>query len=81
VEISGRSRQYVRAGDSGQAITFHFCPICGTTVHWQLANSPAFIAIAVGAFADPGFSPPKFSVYESRRYPWVMIDAPVERDG
>jgi hypothetical protein len=81
VEISGRASQYVRSGDSGQAITFHFCPDCGTTLYWQLANSPGFTAIAVGAFADPTFPTPRFSVYESRRHPWVLIDAPVERDG
>lgn len=81
VEIAGRSSQYVRTGDSGQAITFHFCPSCGTTLYWQLANSPGFIVVAVGGFADRTFSTPKFSVYESRRYPWVVIDAPVECDG
>jgi len=80
VRIAGSSNQYTRAGDSGQAITFHFCPGCGTTVHWHLANHPAFITVAVRAFADPTFSPPKFSVYESRRYPWVNIQEPVQRE-
>jgi hypothetical protein len=26
-----------------------------------------------GAFADPDFPPPKVSVYESRRHPWVTV--------
>ena len=80
-EISGRSSQYVRTGDSGGEITFHFCPVCGTTLHWQLAGVPGFVVIAVGAFADPALFTPRFSVYESRRHPWVRIDAPVEREG
>jgi hypothetical protein len=70
-QIAGRSNVYVRKGDSGSDIAFHFCPDCGATVYWQLENHPDFIAIAVGAFADPNFPHPKFSVYESRRHGWL----------
>jgi hypothetical protein len=78
VRIEGHSSQYIRTGDSGQTITFHFCPSCGTTLHWELADHPDMVAIAVGAFADPTFLPPQFSVYESRRLPWVAIRGPVQ---
>jgi hypothetical protein len=80
VQIQGRSCQYIRGGDSGQTITFHFCPDCGTTVHWALAYHPDMIVVALGAFADPMFLPPQFSVYESRRHPWVDIAGPVQRE-
>jgi hypothetical protein len=30
------------------------------------------IAIAVGMFADPGFPPPRISVYEGRRHSWAL---------
>jgi hypothetical protein len=81
VQVSGRSQAFVRTGDSGQPITFHFCPICGTTVYWTLENLPGMIAVAVGAFADPAFAPPRVSVYESRRHAWVVIPADVVHDG
>src|SRR4051812_22377975 len=32
VKIKGESRQYIRVGDEGNAITFSFCPVCGATV-------------------------------------------------
>jgi len=32
----------------------------------------------VGAFAEPGFPPPSFSVYEERMHPWVVVPAVVE---
>ena len=32
---------------------------------------PGVIAVPVGAFADPTFPPPQFSVYGVRRHPWV----------
>jgi hypothetical protein len=80
VQIEGPSSSYTRTGDSGQSITFHFCPRCGTTVHWELAHFPDMIAVAVGAFADPTFLSPQFSVYDSRRHPWVDISGPVRHE-
>ena len=72
VKIEGRSTAYVRVGDSGNPISFHFCPVCGTTVFWKLKQLPDFIAVAVGAFGDPNFPPPKISVYEERAHKWAI---------
>jgi hypothetical protein len=71
VAISGRSKEFVRIGDSGGRLRFSFCPECGSTVHYELDSQPDLIAVPVGAFADPTFPPPKFSVYEARRHPWA----------
>jgi hypothetical protein len=71
VEVSGRSTAYVRVGDAGSRITFHFCPECGATVHYAIDQMPDVIAIPVGAFADSSFPAPRVSVYEARRHPWV----------
>jgi len=81
VAIEGRMAQWTRAGDSGQTATFSFCPICAATVYWEPAAVPDFIAVAIGAFADPGFPPPHVSVYEDRRHLWTgAIDQmPLER--
>ena len=70
-KIEGRSTTFRRVADSGNAITFHFCPDCGATVYWEPARFPDTIAVAVGAFADPGFPAPGHSVYERRRHSWV----------
>ena len=32
-----------------------------------------FVAVAVGAFADPGFPAPRISVYEERKHGWVTL--------
>ncbi len=78
VRIEGRSTEYVRIGDEGVAIHFHFCPDCGATV-WYRLGDPRFTAVPVGAFADPAFPPPTFSVYEERRHPWVSVPPDAER--
>src|ERR1700752_519866 len=63
VTVNGKSTSFVRIGDSGGRSTFYFSPNCGTTVYWELERLPAFIAIALGAFADPNFPKPRISVY------------------
>lgn len=73
VKIKGESKEWVRIADSGTKVTYHFCPICGSTVWYQGGPMPEAIAVPVGAFADPGFPPPGFSVWEERKHPWVAI--------
>ena len=77
--VEGRSSQYVRTGDSGRTITYHFCPACGSTVYYQLEKAPDLLAIPIGAFADPQFPMPQFSFYESRQHEWVTLEGPLER--
>jgi hypothetical protein len=72
VEITGSSTEYVRVGDEGTAIRFHFCPTCGATVYYWSGDG-SWRAVPVGAFADPSFPPPSVSVYEERRHPWVGV--------
>lgn len=78
VTIEGRSTEYTRIADSGNRITFHFCPACGSTVYYELEKLDDVIAVPVGAFADPTFPAPKVSVYEARRHAWSGIPAEAE---
>jgi hypothetical protein len=83
--------EYVRVADSGNPITFRFCPACGSTVYWTLSALPDVVAVAMGAFTDPGFPAPRVSVYEGRRHPWAEVpdtvaehwdqDAPMGKSG
>lgn len=79
VTISGRAKEYVRVGDAGSRVTFRFCPECGATVYYTLEAFADAIAIPVGAFADPSFPPPTFSVYEERMHGWVRMPDGIER--
>ncbi len=73
VTLTGRFHEWSRAGDEGGGATFRFCPVCGATVAYVNLNAPDLIAVAVGAFADPSFPPPHYSVYEERKHPWIAI--------
>ena len=74
VTVEGRSKEWVNTADSGNRITFHFCPDCGSDVHYEIDGKfDGLIAIPLGAFDDPYFARPAFSVWERRRHDWVEI--------
>ena len=78
VTVVGASTEYVRTGDEGTKCTFRFCPQCGATVYYTLEGYAEAVAIPVGAFADPSFPAPSFSVYEERMHAWVHMPGNVE---
>ncbi|MEZ0472506.1 GFA family protein, partial [Luteimonas salinilitoris] len=73
VIVEGQSREYVRIGDEGSSVRFHFCPECGSTVFYRFDAIPDVVAVTVGAFADPDFPRPRVSVYEARQHHWVRL--------
>ena len=73
VTITGRSKQWSRVGDEGSGAVFDFCPECGSTVSYRAKAQPDLVAVAVGAFADPSFPAPQYTVYENRKHAWVAI--------
>ena len=78
VTITGATKEYVRVGYEGSRATFRFCPECGSTVFYTAEGLEGSIAIPVGAFADPKFPSPTFSVYEERMHSWVSLPPGVE---
>ena len=80
VTTEGETRVWRRIGDEeGSAMDFRFCPVCGSTVWFSQADEPQFIAVAIGAFADPTFPAPVRAIYEERRHPWVGLPDEIER--
>lgn len=68
VELAGEFSVYRRTGDLGLEIEFHFCPKCGSNVHWIHGGVHV---VAVGCYADPGFPEPTVSLYGKRRHHWL----------
>ena len=86
VTIEGQSKTFVKVADSGNRATFHFCPECGSDVYYEIDGKfddkfNDLVAIPLGAFDDPYFANPAFSVWESRKHDWVEIVGPgIEHD-
>ena len=64
VTFAGQATTWTRTAESGNALTFHFCPTCGSTVYWEGEGFPGYVAVAIGNFADPNFPAPSIAVWE-----------------
>jgi hypothetical protein len=73
VRIDGEAKAYKRVSDEGNDVETFFCPNCGSTVFLRLAKQPDLVGVAIGAIADPASAPPKWSVWEQSRHPWIDI--------
>ncbi len=73
VKLMGHSQTWSRTADSGNRVIYRFCPQCGSTLAYSNDNWPGLIAVPVGAFADPNFPAPGFSVYEHRKHAWTLV--------
>ena len=86
VTLEGHSNIFVKVADSGNRATFHFCPECGSDVYYEIdgkfdAKFNNLLAIPLGAFDDPFFLSPQFSVWEVRKPDWLeIVGDDIERD-
>ena len=70
----GQSKTWTHHADSGNRITHHLCPECGSSMHYVIEGKfDGLVAIPLGAFDDPYFAAPAFSVWEERKNDWVEI--------
>ena len=81
VTFTGKATTWNRTAESGNVVTFHFCPTCGSTVYWESESFPGYVIVAIENFADPNFPAPTVSVWEESRHPWVSLppDTPPKR--
>ena len=71
--IAGETKIYTHMSDEDNPVQFYSCPICASTVYWQVTAFPEHLAVAVGCFANQDFAAPTFSVYEDRMHKWLLL--------
>ena len=71
VPVEGAPPAEFRSCDSGGG-TFHFCPVCGSTVYWDITIAPGLLGVACGTFADPTFPPPMIAGFAAYGAAWAM---------
>jgi hypothetical protein len=74
VTFAGNATAWTRTAESGNAVTFHFCPTCGSTVYGESEGFPGYVAVAIGIA-------PTIAIWEESRHPWVSLppDTPPKR--
>jgi hypothetical protein len=79
ITFNGTATAWRRTGASGNSLTCYFCPICGSTIHFESEAFPGIVAVAIGNFADPNFPAPIVSVWEETRHPWLSLSPDTKR--
>jgi hypothetical protein len=51
VAFVGKATAWMRTAESGNAITFHFCPTCGSTVYWEGEGFASPLGLVAGRYA------------------------------
>ncbi|WOF45682.1 GFA family protein (plasmid) [Sphingopyxis indica] len=75
--IAGTAQSYTRPSASGFAVSFHFCPECGSSLWWEPERMPHLVGVAAGAFADPAFPMPEQAVWADDAHPWLALPAEI----
>lgn len=74
VRIDGETTAYRRAADSGNIVTRHFCPACGSPVHSTNDAMPGMVFLRASSLDDPDAVTPQMVVYKSRAPKWDLTD-------
>lgn len=77
VTVAGRTASYASAADSGNTLTRHFCPVCGSRLFLVTSARPDMMVMAAGAFDDSRWFRPQVVLFTKRRPAWDLIDETV----
>jgi hypothetical protein len=69
----GEVKGFTKRGDSGNELTRHFCPECGSPVYTASPRHPEYIFVKAGTFDDPTMVNPIRQFWMSSAVPWRRI--------
>ena len=77
VEVSGNASLWEMTGDSGNAKTRAFCPVCGAPVYMTFSSMPDLFTIRAASLDDPARFQPDAITYASAGHGWDYLDPAV----
>jgi hypothetical protein len=76
VTVTGATASYASRSDSGNVLTRHFCPTCGSRLFLTSAARPGMLVMAAGAFDDTSWFEPEVVLFTRSRPHWdITTDA------
>lgn len=73
-QLSGTTSHWSTKGDSGQAVTRHFCPTCGSPLYTEVAVMPDLMMVKTMSLDDPSAVAPAMHVYCASAAAWDQPD-------
>lgn len=79
VAITGPLAASTWQAASGNTLTFHFCPSCGTQVYAQSSARPHLKTVRLGMIDEPHGLKPQMVIWTDDAPAWALIDPSLER--
>ena len=70
VTITGETKAFAVTGSSGQSLTRHFCPTCGSLIYSDPAAMPGVVNVTAGTLDDPSLFQPQAAIFTRDRPAW-----------
>lgn len=70
IKMSGETKGYARAADSGNIVTRHFCPTCGAAVFSTNPGLPGVVFLRASTLDDLEVFKPQMHVFAMRAASW-----------
>jgi len=70
----GNLKGFTKRADSGNELTRHFCPECGSPLYTSSPAHPQHIFVKAGTLDDPSVVTPQRQTWLSSAVPWRHID-------
>lgn len=71
--IGATPRVFAKRGDSGNAISRHFCPNCGSPIFTSSALHPDHVYVKSGTLDNPSLVRPSHQIWLDSAVPWSII--------
>ena len=72
--ISGETFSYTKTADSGNELTRHFCPNCGSPMYGKSPQHPGRVYVRAGVIDQPSLIGPATQSWCRSRVEWAVID-------
>jgi hypothetical protein len=79
VQIDGPLAASTWQAASGNTLTFHFCPACGTQVYAQSSARPTMKTVRFGVIDQPHDLAPQAVIWTDDAPAWAVFDPALER--
>jgi hypothetical protein len=73
--VTGLPKGFTKKADSGNELTRHFCPECGSPLFTSSPHHPDLVYVKAGAFDNPELVQPAYQSWTRSSVPWAAIRA------
>ena len=71
--VAGAPKGFTKRADSGNELTRHFCPECGSPIYTSAPKHPAHVFVKAGTFDDPTVVTPVREAWTTSAVGWRRI--------